>query len=100
MDGSRRHSVPTIEDLKAEIKSNIFIYVPIAGMLICLLTAFAAIVGTILVGTAYCTWTSDFSSLGAFAHFIGKLLATAIVLFAGLIVIFVLKCARATWRKM
>ena len=96
MDGSSRHSVPTKEDFKAKIKSTIFIYVPIAGMFICLLMALVAI----LVGTAYCTWTSDFSSLGAFAHFIGKLLAIAIVLFAGLIVIFVLKCARAMWRKM
>ena len=96
MDGSSRHSVPAKEDFKAKMKSTIFIYVPIVGMLICLLMALV----TILVGTAYCTWTSDFSSLGAFAHFIGKLLAIAIVLFAGLIVVLVLKCARATWRKM
>ena len=96
MDGSSRHSVPTKEDFKAKIKSTNFIYIPIVGMFICLLMALV----TILVGTAYCTWTGDFSSLGAFAHFLGKLLAIAIVLFAGLIVIFVLKCARATWRKM
>ena len=96
MDGSSRHSVPTKEDFKAKIKSNIFIYVPIAGMFICLLMALVAI----LVGTAYCTWTSDFSSLGAFAHFLGKLLAIAIVLFAWLIVMFILKCTHAIWRKM
>ena len=95
MDGGR-HSVPTKEDFKAKMKSNIFIYIPIAGMLICLLMALV----TILVGTAYCTWTSDFSSLGAFAHFLGKLLAIAIVLFAWLIVMFIIKCIRATWRKM
>ena len=96
MDGSSRHSVPTKEDFKAKIKSTIFIYVPIAGMSICLLMALVAI----LVGTAYCTWTSDFSSLGAFAHFLGKLLAIAIVLFAWLIVMFILKCTHAMWRKM
>ncbi len=96
MDGSSRHSVPTKEDFKAKIKSTIFIYVPIAGMFICLLMALVAI----LVGTAYCTWTSDFSSLGAFAHFLGKLLAIAIVLFAWLIVMFILKCTHAMWRKM
>ena len=94
--GGSGHSMHSKEDFRAKMKSTIFIYVPIVGMLICLLMALVAI----LVGTAYCTWTGDFSSLGAFAHFIGKLLATAIVLFAGLIVIFVLKCARATWRKM
>ena len=96
MDGSSRHSVPTKEDFKAKIKSNISIYIPIAGMFICLLMALVAI----FVGTAYCTWTGDFSSLGAFAHFLGKLLAIAIVLFAWLIVMFVLKCIHTLWRKM
>lgn len=96
MGGGDWHSVPTKEDFKTEIKKNIFIYAPVAGILICLLTAFAALFGY----TAYCTWTSDFSSLGAFAHFLGKLLAIAIVLFAWLIVMFILKCTRAMWRKM
>lgn len=90
------HSVSTKEDFKAKMKSNIFIYVPIAGMLICLLMAPVAI----LVGTAYCTWTGDFSSLGAFANFIGTLLAIAIVLFAWLIAVLGVKCTRAMWRKM
>ena len=96
MGGGGWHSVPTKEDFKAEIKSNIFIYVPIAGTLICLLTAFAAIFGT----TAYCIWTDDFSSLGSFAYFLGKLLAMTIALFAWLIVMLVIKCIRAMWGKM
>ena len=96
MDGSSRHSVPTKEDFKAKIKSTIFIYVPIVGMFICLLMALVAIFG----GVAYCTWTGDFSSLGAFAYFLGKLLATTIVLFAWLIVVTTIKGIRAIWRKM
>ena len=96
MGGGGWHSVPTKEDFKTEIVDTIFIYVPLAGVLICLLVTFVAIFGNM----AYCIWTDDFSSLGTFAYFLGKLLATAIVLFAGLIVIFVLKCTRATWRKM
>lgn len=96
MSGGGWHSVPTKEDFKAEIKSNIFIYVPIAGVLICLLAAFAAVLGT----TAYCTWTDDFSSLGTFAYFLGKLLAMNIALFAWLIVMLVIKGIRAMWGKM
>ena len=100
MGGGGWHSVPTKEDFKAEIKSNIFIYVPIAGMLICLLTAFVAIVGTIFGYTVYCIWTDDFSSLGSFAYFLGKLLAMTIALFAWLIVMFIIKVIRAMWGKM
>lgn len=96
MGGGGWHSVPTKEDFKAEIKSNIFIYVPIAGLIICLLTAFAAIFGN----TAYCIWTDDFSSLGSFAYFLGKLLAMTIALFAWLIVMFIIKVIRAMWGKM
>ena len=96
MGGGGWHSVPTKEDFKAEIKSNIFIYVPIAGTLICLLTAFAALLGY----TAYSMRTGDFSSLGSFAYFLGKLLATAIALFAWLIVMTTIKSMRAIWRKM
>ena len=96
MGGGGWHSVPTKEDFKAEIKSNIFIYVPIAGVLICVLTAFAAIFGH----TAYCMWTDDYTSLGTFAHFLGKLLATGIALFAWLIVMFIIKGIRAIWGKM
>ena len=95
MGGGGWHSVPTKEDFKAEIKSNIFIYAPVAGVLICLLTAFAALFGH----TAYCMWTDDFSSLGSFAYFLGKLLATAIALFAWLIVMATIKSMRAIWRK-
>ena len=96
MSGGGWHSVPTKEDFKAEIKSNIFIYVPIAVVLICLLAAFAAVLGT----TAYCIWTDDFSSLGTFAYFLGKLLAMTIALFAWLIVMLVIKGIRAMWGKM
>lgn len=96
MSGGDGHSVPTKEDFKTEIKKSIFIYVPVAIILICLLMALVVI----LVGTAYCTWTSDFSSLGAFAHFLGKLLATATALFAWLIVMVTIKSMRAKWRKM
>lgn len=96
MDSSSRHSVPTKEDFKAKIKSAIFIYIPIVGMFICLLMALVVIFG----GTAYCTWTGDFSSLGTFAHFLGKLLAIAIVLFAWFIAVLGVKCIRAMWRKM
>lgn len=96
MGGGGWHSVPTKEDFKTEIKSNIFIYAPVAGILICLLTAFAALFGS----TAYCTWTNDYASLGAVAYFLGKLLAMTIALFAWLIVMFIIKVIRATWRKM
>ena len=96
MGGGGWHSVPTKEDFKTEIKKNIFIYVPVAGILICLLTAFAALFGH----TAYCMRTGDFSLLGSFAYFLGKLLAMTIALFAWLIVMLVIKCIRATWGKM
>ena len=94
--GGGWHFVPTKEDFKAKMKSTTFIYAPIVGMFICLLTAFAAIFGNM----AYCMWTGDFSSLGAFAHFLGKLLAIAIVLFAWLIAVLGVRCTRAMWRKM
>ena len=96
MGGGSRHSVLSKEDFRAKIKSTSFIYVPIAGMFICLLMALVAIFG----GTAYCTWTGDFSSLGALAYFLGKLLAIAMVLFAWLIAVLGVRCTRAMWRKM
>ena len=96
MGGGGWHAVPSKEELRAEIKSNIFIYVPLAGIAICLLTAFAAIFANV----AYCMWTDDFSSLGSFAYFLGKLLATAMVLFAWLIVMLIIKGIRAMWGKM
>lgn len=96
MGGGGWHSVPTKEDFKAEIVDTIFIYVPLAGLFICLLGAFAAIFGNV----AYCIWTNDFSSLGTFAYLLGKLLAAGIALLGWVIAMLVLKCTRTMWRKM
>ena len=96
MSGGGWHSVPTKEDFKAEIKSTIFIYVPIVGIFICLLMALATIFGNI----AYCMWTDDLSSLDSLAYFLGKLLAIGLALSAWLIVMFIIKCIRAIWGKM
>ena len=93
MSGGGWHSVPTKEDFKAEIVDTIFIYVPIAGMLICLLTAFA----TIFANVAYCMWTNDFSSLGTFAYLLGKLLATSLALLGWVIAMFIVKGIRILW---
>ena len=95
MGGGGWHSVPTKEDFRAEIKSNIFIYVPLAGLAVSMVLVFMLLFSS----AAYYMWTNDYSSLPQVVSIIGKLLATVFGLLTWLLASGLARLINAFWRK-
>lgn len=95
MDGGSRHSVPTKEDFKAEIKKELLFTIPLALMVLSTVLVFMLIFGSV----AYYIWTNDYSSLPQVVSIIGKLLATVFGLLAWLLASGLVWLINVFWRK-